>query len=276
MVYAIGTLDGYAFLVQRGDTGVFDMHRLVHLATRIWIGREGRTSQAEREATGHVSTIFPSPDYQNQHQWREYMPHALRLLQGDNTVELAKRYNLCNKVGLCFRVDGQIKDAVRYLEESCHWRRDRLPPDDASRLESQYTLAVIYLENGQIEEAITLLKEVIKIQKQTLKVDHLDRLASQHNLAGAYQANGQFEEAVTLLKEVIKIKEQTLKVNHPSRLMSQEQLATVYWDLGQREAALQLMEHVVEVRKEVLAEDHPYRKNSEEWLEYFRNELANS
>jgi hypothetical protein len=42
MVHAIGTLRGYALVVRRGDEQMFDMHSLVHLATRIWIQREGR------------------------------------------------------------------------------------------------------------------------------------------------------------------------------------------------------------------------------------------
>ncbi|KAK4148384.1 nucleoside phosphorylase domain-containing protein [Chaetomidium leptoderma] len=36
LVDAIGTLCAYAFLTRRGDSKVFDMHGLVHLATRIW------------------------------------------------------------------------------------------------------------------------------------------------------------------------------------------------------------------------------------------------
>jgi len=79
MVYAIGTLDGYAFLARRGDTAMFDMHSLVHLATRIWTGRNALAEQAEREATRHVATIFPSDDYRNRDQWRAYLPHSLRL-----------------------------------------------------------------------------------------------------------------------------------------------------------------------------------------------------
>lgn len=37
VIYAIGTLRGYAFLARRGDSPVFDIHSLVYFATRIWI-----------------------------------------------------------------------------------------------------------------------------------------------------------------------------------------------------------------------------------------------
>jgi hypothetical protein len=42
-VHAVGTLKGYAFLQEREDAETFDMHRLVHLATRGWIDGEGST-----------------------------------------------------------------------------------------------------------------------------------------------------------------------------------------------------------------------------------------
>ena len=50
MVHAVGTLCGYAFLTRRGDSKVFDMHSLVHLATRIWIQGEGRTATTKEKA----------------------------------------------------------------------------------------------------------------------------------------------------------------------------------------------------------------------------------
>ncbi|KAL6240627.1 hypothetical protein RBB50_012454 [Rhinocladiella similis] len=244
MVYAIGTLEGYAFLVQRGDMGMFDMHRLVHLATRIWVRREGQASQVERAAGRHLATIFPSNNYQNRGQWRLYLPHALRLLQGNETAEMSERYILCRKVGLCLRADGRIKNAVKYLEECYHWRRDNLPLNDVSRLSSQHALAMAYRANGQIKDAVSLLEEI--------------------------------KDAVSLLEEVVKIREQTLEPDHPDRLASQHALAVMLWEVGQRVDALQLMEHVVEERKKMLGEEHPDRKSSEAHLEYFQDELNNS
>lgn len=50
VIYAIGTICGYAFVVRRGDDTMFDMHRLVHLAMRIWIQREELAMQMTEKA----------------------------------------------------------------------------------------------------------------------------------------------------------------------------------------------------------------------------------
>ncbi|KAK5354371.1 hypothetical protein LTS03_011888, partial [Exophiala xenobiotica] len=218
MVNAIGTLDGYAFLVRRGDAPTFDMHSLVHLATRIWVEKNTLAAQAEKDATQHCVAVFPSDDYRNREQWRAYLPHALRILRGDQTVDMAVRYVLCLMVGLCLQVDGRIKEAVRYFEECHHWRRDHLPEDDPARLWSQHALAIAYQANGQVKDAVRLLEQVVEIRERTLAEDHPSRLNSQHALAMAYQANGQVKDAVRLLEQVVEIRERTLAEDHPDRL----------------------------------------------------------
>jgi NB-ARC domain/Tetratricopeptide repeat len=165
MVYAIGTLDAYAFMVRRGNTGVFDMHSLVHLATRIWVQRNVFTVQAKRTATQHLATVFPYNDYENRDCWRAYLPHALRILQGDGALDMEKRYTLCIKVGLCLQADGRTREALKYLEECSQWRNNHLHQDHPDRLASQHELAGAYQANGQVKEAVSLLEQVVKIQE---------------------------------------------------------------------------------------------------------------
>ncbi|KEF57530.1 uncharacterized protein A1O9_05447 [Exophiala aquamarina CBS 119918] len=186
MVKAIGTLDGYVFLVRRGDTDIFDMHSLVHLATRIWIGRNALMPQAERDAIQHMAAIFPSVSYENWNQWRVYLPHALRLLRGKETVAMEESYDLYFDVGLCMREDGRIKEAVTCFEKCYHWRQDHLPSNDPAKLRPQRELASAYGMNGEIKEAVLLLEEVVKIQEETILKHHLDRLLSLHSPAVVY------------------------------------------------------------------------------------------
>ncbi|KAH6658445.1 hypothetical protein BKA67DRAFT_214414 [Truncatella angustata] len=166
----------------------------------------------------------PSDNYLNQNVWREYMPHALRLLQDERTVSLEGRYDLSRRVGLCLQADGRIADSVARLEETYRWRKLHLPENDLSRLASQHELAIAYKANGQVKEAVWLLKQVVKIES-AMAEDGPSRFVSQHILAVAYQANGQVKEAVALLEQVIKIRSQTLAEDYPSRLISELALA---------------------------------------------------
>jgi hypothetical protein len=44
-IEAIGTLKAYSFITTRGQGAVFDLHRLVHLAIRSWLRKEGTLSR---------------------------------------------------------------------------------------------------------------------------------------------------------------------------------------------------------------------------------------
>src|ERR1051326_1615722 len=95
---AVGTLCAYS-LVQRRDDQKLDMHRLVHLATRIWISQNGGGAETSRAALKHLSEIFPSSDYTNRETWRSYLPHVARIDKDEQCQDVEKRSELCLKVG---------------------------------------------------------------------------------------------------------------------------------------------------------------------------------
>jgi tetratricopeptide (TPR) repeat protein len=273
LVDAIGTICSYSFMVKRDNEEVFDMHRLVHLAIRIWLDRDGRRVGIRKKAIEHVAEVFPSNDYENRNIWREYLPHASQLLIVDQEDSAKAKHkdsaeakrNLLWKVRRCLQTDGRIKEAVKWFEESCQWADD-LPEDNPSRLASQHALAEAYRANGQVREAVALLEHVVAVQKRVLAEDHPNQLGSQHALAVTYRANGQVKEAVVLLEHVVTVRERILAEDHPDRLGSQHALALTYRANGQVKKAIALLEHVVTVHKQVLAEDHPDRLASQHAL----------
>jgi tetratricopeptide (TPR) repeat protein len=259
MVHAIGTLRGYAFVVRRGDEEMFDMHSLVHLATRIWVQQEGRVTQTIEKATRHLAAVFPSHDFTNRSLWREYLPHALRVLYGDKRVDIEERYELDFSAGRCLRRDGRTKEAVRCFEECYRWRKSNFLEEHPSRLASQHELARAYRAGGQIKKAVELLEHIVAIDEKTLAEEHPDRLASQRVLARAYEADGQIKRAVELLEHVVSVEEKTLAEEHPDRLTTQHALAIACEADGQIKRAIELLEYVVSVREKTLAEEHPHR-----------------
>ncbi|KAH7343110.1 P-loop containing nucleoside triphosphate hydrolase protein [Pyrenochaeta sp. MPI-SDFR-AT-0127] len=152
---AMGTLCGYSFLAKRetnkreereeavaqaeAEEECFDMHRLVHLATRIWTIKYGNAAEVIEKAVRHTANVFPSDDYANRAVWRAYLPHVLRLLGNKLDSDREKKSELCLLVGQCLQVDGGIREAVKWLEECC-WVRGRLNEDDSNRLALQHEL----------------------------------------------------------------------------------------------------------------------------------------
>jgi azurin len=226
MVHAIGTLRAYAFVTERDDSGIYDMHSLVHLVTRIWVDKHGLTAQSIQDTIQHLVTTFPPTDYTKRTLWRQYLPHVLRIYNQKEGIGLEERYELFSLVSQCLEVDGQTREVVKLREECYKWKKEHLAQDHPNLLASQHELALAYQNNGQIKEAIELLEHVTDIEK-TLAEHHPDRLASQHELVSAYRTNGQTKKAIELLEHVTDIRK-TLAEDHPDRLASQRALASAY------------------------------------------------
>ncbi|KAM0239514.1 hypothetical protein ACHAP5_008305 [Fusarium lateritium] len=263
---AIGILCGYKFLDKRGSDGIFDMYSLVHLAIRSWVAENDSGEMQSQVAIARLREVFPTDDWENRDLWRQYLPHAIKLLR---CAEDEWSEGLCELgywVGRCLHVDGRVTEAVELLEHVVAVKKTTLAENHPSRLTSQYALALVYEAKGQIAEAVGLLEHVVAVEKTTLAENHPSQLASQYALAGAYRANGQITEAVGLLEHVVHIKEMTLAEDHPDRLISQHALAGAYRANGQIAEAVGLLEHVVNIGKTIWTENHPARLASQQRL----------
>jgi tetratricopeptide (TPR) repeat protein len=287
MENAIGILCGYSLITRRGDdennsgqeddeSAVeegcykqeeqeewYDIHRLVHLATKVWSSEYGDTANVVTKALRHVEKVFPRSKWENRELWRSYFPHALRILASSKDCNVSEKSALCLSMGRCLVTDKRLKEAIELLGE-CSRLRGVLGEDNPDRLTSQHELARAYHEDGQVQKAVELLEPVVKVRDLVLAEGHHNRLASQHELAGAYLQDGQVQKAVELLEHVVRVRE-ALAEGHPDRLVSQHELARAYLEDGQVEKAVELLEHVVRVQ-EALAEGHPDRLASQHVL----------
>ncbi|KAF4338143.1 ankyrin 3 [Fusarium beomiforme] len=265
MTQAIGTLTGHGFLRRREGGATFDMHSLVHLATRIWNKNEGREREVRQTTLTRLAEVFPTDDWKNRDMWRQYLPHALRLLGTAGCMENEGGRELGLSVGQCLLVDGRMMEAVSALEPVVE-TRERIQEDHPDRLASEHELARAYLEDGQTKKAVEMLEHVVEIRERILAEDHAHRLASEHELARAYLADGQTKKAVDMLEHVVQIRERISAEDHPHRLTSEHELAGAYLADGQTKKAVDMLERVVEIRERISAEDHAHRLTSEHEL----------
>ncbi|KAK0822825.1 hypothetical protein LTR73_009006 [Friedmanniomyces endolithicus] len=240
MTRATGALCSYSFLMKREDGRVYDMHRLVHTAVRIWSEHHRMMPNVKIDVLQHIGEVLPSDKYEN----REHV------------------------LAIAYRTNGQVREAVKLLEQEVAIREEVLAEDHPARLASQHELAMAYRANGQVKEAAKLLEHVVAIKEGVLAEDHSDRLASQHSVAIAYDANGQVREAVRLLEHVVAIKEGVLAEDHPDRLASQHELACLYWANRQVVEGVVVLQHVVRVKQGKLCVGHPSRTVSEQLLAF--------
>lgn len=263
--YAIGTLCAYDFMTRRENEDIYDMHRLVHLAARIWTRTHDPANATETRLVKYLNGVFPSNEYENRDLWREYFPHVLALLQANAESQVKEVYTLCVKVGLCLVVDGRYREAIFWLEVSFSWCSHNLPEEDSDRRLSQHVLALALLDNGEITRAIELLQVLVKAQN-TLAERDPERLISQHVLARAYLDNDQADEAIEMLQSITTIQEELFEDHHPDRLASEHVLARAYLKKGRTEEAIKILQHVVATAEKTLEEQHPDRLISQHVL----------
>ncbi|EWZ29035.1 P-loop containing nucleoside triphosphate hydrolase protein [Fusarium oxysporum Fo47] len=264
--WAIGTLCSYSFLVRRKEKDVFDMHSLVHTATRSWLAKQDLDGEVASDVICHLAARFPARSDAHYDQRREYMPHAMRLLSRHHESKTAETYRLFEKVGDSFYTDRRFKEAIRCYEEVYRWRQDLHPETDGVRLSSEHALATAYLSNRRIKDAIKMLEHVVTVRKETLGEDHPDRLASEHELATAYLEDRRIKDAIEMLECVVAVRRVTLDEKDHSRLISEQVLGSAYLNDGRTKDATEMLEHVVAVRKETLDEKDHEKLTSEQVL----------
>ncbi|KAI7758838.1 hypothetical protein LZL87_013821 [Fusarium oxysporum] len=264
--WAIGTLCSYSFLVRREESNVFDMHSLVHTATRGWLEKQDQDRQVSNDAICHLAASFPTKDDAHYDLRREYLPHAMRLLNRNHGNKTAETYQLFEKVGGSFDADRRFKEAIRCFEEVCRWREDLHSASDHMRLTLEHKLATAYLSDRRIEDAIEIFEHVVAVQKEILDEKDHNRLASEHELARAYLEDRQIKDAIKIFEHVVTVRKETLEEKDHFRLTSEQALAIAYLNDRRIENGIKMLEHVVAVRKETLDEKDHERLTSEHAL----------
>ncbi|KAF4457789.1 kinesin light chain [Fusarium austroafricanum] len=264
--WAIGTLCSYSFLVRREETNVFDMHSLVHTATRGWLEKQNQERRVSNDVICRLAARFPTKDDAHYDLRREYLPHAMRLLNRNLGNKTAEAYQLFEKVGNSFYADRRFKEAIRCFKEVCCWRQVLYSETDGFRLASEHALASAYLNDRRIKDSIEMLEHVVAIRKEILDKKNHFRLASEHELARAYLSDRRIKDAIKIAEHMVAVRKETLDEKDHDRLASEQVLASAYLNNRQIKGAIDILEHVVAVRKETLDEKDHDRLASEHAL----------
>ncbi|KAJ5722628.1 hypothetical protein N7488_000663 [Penicillium malachiteum] len=252
---ALGVLDAYSF-TNRQDKDI-NLHRLVHLATRNYLRKNGQFRDCISRAADHMQNVFPDCDYTNRKQWREYIPHALFLFsQAEFTDQRNKYIDLMDRAAHCLSSDGRWYEAEVLYLSVWNIEEERSGPEHPDTLGSMADLASIYLSQGRWKEAEKLSLQVMEKRKIHLGPDHLDTLSSMTSLASVYQDQGRWKEAEKLALEVIEKRKIFLGPDHLDTLNSMASLAAIYREQRRWKKAEKLGLQVMEKRKIALGTDH--------------------
>ncbi|KAK3384121.1 hypothetical protein B0T24DRAFT_73221 [Lasiosphaeria ovina] len=263
---ALGVLKAFSFITEDKDHG-FDIHRLVQLVTRKWLGEKGVGQQFAEQALLVVSHNYPNGNHENRAICIAYLPHAYAVLRcegiGSRDERLARATLLACAAGLfnyqasTYWNQGRWKEAEELLAKELSICSRVLGEEHPDTLISIANLASIYRNQGRWKEAEELGVQVIKTRKKVLGEEHPSTLNSMANLASTYRNQRRWKEAEELEIQVVEMRKRVLGEEHPSTLDNIANLVLTYGNQSRWKEAEKLGVQVIETRKKVLGEEHP-------------------
>ncbi|UKZ53151.1 hypothetical protein TrVGV298_006943 [Trichoderma virens] len=182
-IEAMGTLQGYSFIAKRSADSVVTVHRLVHLAMRNWLRKEGLLPNWTSRTIARLAKDMGNIGY-DRRAWRPCMPHAHYVLGSTLISEDDEgRLDLLRKYGKCLYNDGRYQEAEITFQRVMENLKIKLGIDHPETLRSISNLASTYRTQGQWEEAEKLDVQAVEGLKMKIGVDHPDTLISMGNLA---------------------------------------------------------------------------------------------
>ncbi|MGW2889179.1 sigma-70 family RNA polymerase sigma factor [Streptomyces griseoruber] len=185
--------------------------------------------------------------------WSAVWRQAFEFLRPDHPDTIVVRAELAR----CFRLSGQLTDALALAERTAADGERLLSPDDPAMLLAYGELAAAYWETGRTAEAVALSERTVSTGERILGPDHPRTLAARHALAVAYRNAGRHEEALAVGQESLDTGRRVLGPDHISILGARRELAASYRTAGRVGEALPLTEETLRDAVRLLGEDHP-------------------
>jgi tetratricopeptide (TPR) repeat protein len=260
---AIGTLKGYAFIVEHQmDTQqpqkekVFDMHQLVHIALIWWLKKRGEWAACVDKVISRLKTLMPHGGHENREMWTTYLPHAIHVAALDSVdgVEMAL---LLSRVGQCQATLGQYHAAEETHRQVFAVREKTLGKKHPLTLASMNEVGVALDQQGKYEAAESKYRQALVVRKKVLGKKHPDTLMLMNNVAQVLSRQGKYREAEAMYKQTLMGYKKILGQEHPSTLTSMNNLASAHRSKGQWVEAEMLQFQVMETSKRVCGPEHP-------------------
>lgn len=260
---AIGTLKAYSFISERkkekDKEQSFDIHRLVHLETRIWLKKDKSLADWTEKAISSLAAVFPTGEQENRIIWTKYLPHAFHVLdlphppEGDKKIEI----DLVAKVGWCLQTNGQYGEAEKRYRRELELKEELLGEEDPETLTTMSHLASVLNNFGKYNEAKELHQRALSLREKVSGIEDEDTLTSMSLLASSLSSEGNFIEAEKLNRRVLELREELLGPEHTDTLMSRSKLASNLSSLGNYNEAEQMHRQTLEMREKLLPSEHP-------------------
>ena len=255
---AVGTLTAYSLLVRIEDRKTFEIHSLVHLATRNWLRNTGQMAIWADKTVERLAEIIPAGGYQDRDIWTAYLPHASHLLRSQDLEFREQKFiTLSDHLGRCLYSNGRYGEAEQVHRQTLDLRIQARGAEDPDTLMSSACLAEALSHQGKYAEAEKLHRETLAIRKRTLGIEHPDVMNSMQYLAQALVGAGAYSEGEEIHRTTRDLRVRVLHLEHRSTLTSMSYLAEVLNQQGKYEEAEKMHLQTLDTRIRLFGLDFP-------------------
>ncbi len=237
-IEALGLLKGYSFVSEELESGNLTLHRLVYLATKTWMRKDGSFATWIIKTADRMDRIFSDIKHEERKLWRSYFPHILSTIENHEFRAVRNRYGgLLNIVGDLLSSDGRTTEARILFVQILEDRQRQLGMDHEQTLDSMYNLAEVLLDIGEYTEAKEIMEQVLGGQTTALGPQHPDTLMSLGTYGLVCLWQGDYAQAQSIQEQALEGLEKALGPEHLLTLDCVETLGSVFRRLGNYEEA---------------------------------------
>ena len=196
-------------LVRADNTGqMFELHRLVQIATRHWIERDGSTQKWIDCAIDRMAEKFPQFSYQR-HNWaacETLISHVEEVLgnePGSEQHQLESANLLTNSSWYLIERKGDYLLAEERSKNALAIQRNILAAGDDNILNTLSVISYAYVRQHQYQKAEELQVEILEQRINDWGETDKRTQTAMNNLAQAYTALHKYEMAEELLSRVL-------------------------------------------------------------------------
>ncbi|KAH8593045.1 kinesin light chain 1 [Bisporella sp. PMI_857] len=261
---ALGTLTGYAFIVERQQAvqeldreRFFDMHRLVHIASVCWLDVHNERATWAGIAAARLEELVPHGGHEKKEIWTTYLSHAIHVAGLNGAVDEIAKASLLHRVGQCQASLGQYSAAEITHRQVLSLKEKRLGKEHKQTLISMNAVGVVLGNQGRYGEAESMHRQTLSRGEKVLGPEHPDTLTSVSNFAEVMEGQGKYKEAESINRQTLARREKVLGPEHPDTLTSISNLAGVLERQGKYKEAESINRQTLARSEKVLGPEHP-------------------
>lgn len=255
---AVGALKAYSFIRKREDGPSFDMHPLVHLASRNWLRNEGKLQKWTERAVLRLVELLPDGGHENRTTWTAFLPHAKYLLTSAMFAEADLQvFVLAEKLGKCLYSNGEYSEAYKVYERALELRIKASGLENRDTLRNRFGMAEALNHQGKYKQAEYQHREILELRKKVLGPKDPEVGRSMNYLAQALYDGGKFTEAEQMHRDALALQNEVLHPEHPNILTTTGYLAQTLSQQGKYEEAEEMHRKLLKTRLRVAGEEYP-------------------